>query len=52
MFSCICKVYNQNIYCGDPYYCDTHSEDKEAFGLFNNKELVTPSYSLDNQSHQ
>ncbi len=47
--NCVGKVYNQSIYCGDPYYCDTHWEDREAFGLFYNEKLVTPSYSLDNQ---
>lgn len=47
--NCVGKVYNQSIYCGDPYYCDTHWEDREAFGLFYNGELVTPSYMLDNQ---
>ena len=47
--NCVGKVYNQSIYCGDPYYCDNHWEDREAFGLFYNGELVTPSYMLDNQ---
>ena len=47
--NCVGKVYNQSIYCGDPYYCDTHWEDREAFGLFYNGILVTPSYELDNQ---
>ena len=47
--NCVGKVYNQSIYCGDPYYCDTHYEDKEAFGLFYNDSLITPSYTLDNQ---
>lgn len=47
--NCVGKVYNQSIYCGDPYYCDTHYEDKEAFGLFYNDSLITPSYALDNQ---
>ena len=26
--NCVGKVYNQSIYCGDPYYCDTHCEDR------------------------
>lgn len=32
--NCIAKVYKERIYCGDPYYCDHHWEDKDAFGLF------------------
>ena len=47
--NCIGKVYDQNTYCGDPYYCDYHWEDKKAFGLFYNRKLVAPSYILDNQ---
>ena len=47
--NCVGKVYNQSVYCGDPYYCDTHWEDREAFGLFYDGKLVTPSYVLDNQ---
>lgn len=47
--NCIGKIYIQSVYCGDPYYCDTHCEDKEAFGLFFNGNLVTSSYELDNQ---
>lgn len=47
--NCVGKVYNQSIYCGDPFYCDTHWEDREAFGLFYNGSLVTPSYELNNQ---
>lgn len=47
--NCVGKVYNQSIYCGDPYYCDTHSEDRKAFGLFYNGKIVTPSYAFDNQ---
>ena len=46
---CVGKVYNQSIYCGDPYYCDRHFEDRDAFGLFYNDGLITPSYVLDEQ---
>ena len=42
----IAKVYSQNVYCGDPYYCDEHWEEKEAFGIFENNSLITPSYAL------
>lgn len=47
--SCNAKVFNESVYCGDPYYCDYHSENKEAFGLFYNGMLITPSYQLDSQ---
>lgn len=47
--SCIGKIYKQNVYSGDPYYYDSHFEDKDAFGLFYEKKLVTPSFVLDNQ---
>lgn len=47
---CIGKVYNESVYCGDPYYCDRHFEDKEAFGLFRNDGCsITPAYSLNEQ---
>ena len=49
---CVGKVYNQSVYCGDPYYCDTHWEDREAFGLFSSGKLVTPSYKFENQFRQ
>ena len=47
--NCMAQLYEQSVYCGDPYYCDYHFEDKEAFGLFQNGKLVTPSYVLDSQ---
>ena len=47
--NCKGKVYMQNVYCGDPYYYDSHTEEKEAFGFFYNNNLVTPSYVLDNK---
>lgn len=47
--NCVGKIYNQRIFCRDPYYCDTHYEEKKAFGLFNNGKLVTPGYVLDEQ---
>lgn len=47
--SCMAKVYKQSVYCGDPFYCDYHWEDKDAFGLFYNRSLVTPSFVLDSQ---
>ena len=40
---CKAKVYEESVYCGDPYYCDSHFENKKAFGLFENKELIGPS---------
>lgn len=46
---CRARIYNQSVYSGDPYYCDYHSEEKEAFGLLDNGNLVTPSYVLDSQ---
>lgn len=42
----VAKVYKQKVYCGDPYYCDKHWEDKKAFGIFENNSLITPSYAL------
>ncbi len=47
--NCIAKVYNANVYCGDPYYCDTHWEERKAFGLFYKRDLITPGYTLDSQ---
>ena len=47
--NCKGKVYKQSVYCGDPYYCDYHWEDKDAFGFFYNGSLVTPSYVLDSK---
>lgn len=47
--NCIAKVYNENVYCGDPYYCDSHWEDRKAFGLFYKGNLITPSYTLDSR---
>ena len=47
--NCIAKIYNQRVYSSNPYYYDYHWEDKDAFGFFNNKSLITPAYILDNQ---
>lgn len=47
--NCKAKIYKQSVYCGDPYYSDSHWEDKDAFGLFYNGSLVTSSYILDSQ---
>lgn len=47
--NCKGKVYKQSVYCGDPYYCDSHCEDKDAFGFFYNGSLVTPGYVLDSK---
>lgn len=41
----IAKIYTEKVYCGDPYYCDKHWEDKKAFGIFENDSLVTPRYA-------
>ncbi len=43
------RVYSESVYCGDPYYSDHHYEDKDSFGLFYNRNLITPSYELDSQ---
>lgn len=42
----IAKVYVEKVYCGDPYYCDKHWEEKKAFGIFEKNSPITPSYSL------
>ena len=47
--NCMAKIYKENVYCGDPYYCDSHFEKKNAFGLFYREELITPSYELESQ---
>lgn len=47
--NCKARVYNQSVYHRDPYYCEAYYEDKDAFGLFNNDRLVTPSYALNSQ---
>lgn len=47
--NCKGKVYKQSVYCGDPYYCDSHWEDKDAFGFFYNGSLVTPGYVLNSK---
>lgn len=47
--NCIAKIYKESVYCGDPYYCDSHWEKKDAFGLFYKDDLITPSYILDSQ---
>lgn len=44
---CDAKVYLQSVYCGDPYYCDRHFEDKEALGFFCDDRLITPGYQLE-----
>lgn len=41
----IAKIYTEKVYFGDPYYCDKHWEEKEAFGIFENNSLVTPRYA-------
>ena len=46
---CKVKIYDKDVYCGDPYYSDYHFETKEAFGLFDNNRLITPNYALDIQ---
>lgn len=46
---CLAKVYKENVYCGDPYYCDSHYEKKDAFGLFYDGRLIFPAFELDNQ---
>ena len=50
--NCKAKVVNESIYCGDPYYCDYHHENKKIIGLFNNERQITPSYVLDNSLKQ
>ena len=47
--NCKGKIYKENVYCGDPYYCDSHFEYKDAFGFFYNGSLITPGFVLDNQ---
>lgn len=47
--NCEARIYMQRVYCSDPYYLDYHWGEKEAFGLFYNGSLVTPSYKLDSQ---
>ena len=47
--NCKAKIYKKDVYCGDPYYCDSHFEKKNAFGLFYREDLITPSYELDSQ---
>ena len=47
--NCMAKIYKENVYCGDPYYCDSHFEEKNAFGLFYREELITPSYELESR---
>ena len=47
--NCTGKVFKQSVYCGDPYYCDSHWESKDAFGFFYNNSLVTPGYVLDSE---
>lgn len=44
---CIFKSYKQNVYHREPFYCDSHYEDEDAFGLFCKRELVTPGFLLD-----
>lgn len=47
--NCKFKLYKENIYCNDPYYCESYTESKEAFGLFYDETLITPSYEVDNR---
>lgn len=47
---CKALVYKKRVYCRDPYYCDEHYEEQDAFGLFCGDKLVTPVYQLDSQS--
>ena len=43
---CEARAYTESIYCRDPYYCDTHYEDKDAFGFFCGDSQITPGYQL------
>ena len=47
---CKALVYKKRVYCRNPYYCDEHYEEQDAFGLFCGDKLVTPVYQLDSQS--
>lgn len=47
--NCIAKAYKDSIYHGDPYYCDKHFDETDAFGLFYQDRLITPGYSFDKQ---
>ncbi len=44
--NCHAQVFDDDVYCGDPYYCDRHFEKKEAFGLIDSFQQITPSYKL------
>lgn len=46
---CTAKVYQEKIFSGDPYYCDYHWEAKDALGLFDGDNPITPGYVLNNQ---
>lgn len=47
--NCKAKIYQQSIYCSDPYYCDSHYEYKDALGFFYNHSQIIPGYVLDSQ---
>ena len=42
--NCYARSYVKNFYCADEYVFNYHWEGREAFGLFNNGSLITPSY--------
>ena len=48
--NCKAKINIENVYCGDPYYFDYHSEKKYAFGFYDGNRLITPTYALNNQT--
>lgn len=47
--NCKVKSYEESVYCGEPYYCDYSSEKRDVFGLFEQDNLITPSYLFDEQ---
>ena len=46
---CKFRINEKSVYHGDPYYCDHHYENEKAFGLYEGKELITPSYIFDSK---
>lgn len=46
---CKLRTNIENVYAGDPYYCDHHFENKKAFGLYAGENLITPSYVFDSK---
>lgn len=46
---CRAKVYEESVYCGDPYYCDSHFEKRPAFTLSDKNNLIMPGYVLDDK---